>query len=71
MLQPKDSDWLNDYKNKTYIHAVYKKATSDLETHTLKVRKWKELFYANGNQKKVRAATLLADTILFNKNYKR
>ena len=33
MLQPKDTDWLNRYKNKTHIYAVYKKPTSDLETH--------------------------------------
>ena len=29
MLQPKDTDWLNGYKNKTYIYAVYKRPTSD------------------------------------------
>ena len=33
MLQPKDTDWLNEYKNKTHIYAVYKKPTSDLKTH--------------------------------------
>ena len=33
MLQPKDTDWLNGYKNKTHIHAVYKKPTSELKTH--------------------------------------
>ena len=31
MLQPKDTDWLNAYKNKTHIYAVYKKPTSDLK----------------------------------------
>ena len=34
MLQPKDTDWLNGYKNKTHIYAVYKRPTSDLGTHT-------------------------------------
>ena len=34
MLQPKDTDWLNGYKNKTHLYAVYKKPTSDLKTHT-------------------------------------
>ena len=29
----KDTDWLNEYKNKTHIYAVYKKPTSDLKTH--------------------------------------
>ena len=33
MLQAKDTDWLNGYKNKTHIYAVYKKPTSDLQTH--------------------------------------
>ena len=32
MLQPKDIDWLNGYKNKTYIYTVYKRPTSDLGT---------------------------------------
>ena len=33
MLQPKDTDWLNGYENKTHIYAVYKKPTSVLKTH--------------------------------------
>jgi len=33
MLQPKDTNWLNGYKNKTHIYVVYKKPTSDLKTH--------------------------------------
>ena len=33
MLQPKDMDWLSEYKNKTYIYAVYKKPTLDLKMH--------------------------------------
>ena len=34
MLQTKDIDWMNGYKNKTHIYAVYKRPTSDLGTHT-------------------------------------
>ena len=30
----KDTDWLNGYKDKTHINAVYKRPTSDLRTHT-------------------------------------
>ena len=33
MLQPKDTDWLNGYKNKMHIFAAYKKPTSDLRTY--------------------------------------
>ena len=34
MLQAKDTDWLNGYKNKAHIFTVYKKPISDLKTHT-------------------------------------
>ena len=34
MLQSKDTEWLNGYKNKTHIYAAYKRFTSDLKTHT-------------------------------------
>ena len=34
MLQPKYTDWLNGYKNKTHIYAVYERPTSNLGTHT-------------------------------------
>ena len=34
MLQPKDKDWMNGYKNKTPIYAVYKRPTSNLGTLT-------------------------------------
>ena len=34
MLPPKDTDWLNGYKNKTHIYVVYKRPTSVLGTHT-------------------------------------
>ena len=33
-LQSKDTDWLNGYRNKTRIYALYKRPTSDLGTHT-------------------------------------
>ena len=47
MLQPKDTDWLNGYKNKTHIYAVYKRPTSPRDTYRLKVRGWKKIFHAN------------------------
>ena len=40
MLQPRDTDRLNEYKNKTHMYAVYKKPTSDLKTHI--DWKWKD-----------------------------
>ena len=34
MLQPENIEWMNGYKNKTHIYAVYKRPTSDPGTHT-------------------------------------
>ena len=68
MLQPKDVDWLNGYRKKTHIYAVYKRPTSDLGTHRLKVRwkvGWKKIFHAKGNQKKAGVAILISDKIDF------
>ena len=33
MLQPKDKEWLNGYKNKTPIYAVSKRPTPNKGTH--------------------------------------
>ena len=33
MLQPKDTNWLNGYKNMTHIYAVKQKPPSDAKTH--------------------------------------
>ena len=63
MFQPKDTDWLNGYKNKTHIYAVYKKPTSDLKKHRLKVRGWKNILHVNGKQKKVGVAIFISDKI--------
>ena len=65
MAQPKDINWLNGYKNKTHIYAVYKRPTSDLGTYRLKVRRWKKVFHANGNQTKAGVAILVSDKIDF------
>ena len=63
MLQPKDTDWLNGCKNKIHIYAVFKKLTSDLKTHIDKVRGWKNIFHANGKQKKAGVAIFISDKI--------
>ena len=60
MLQPKDTDWLNGYKNKTHMYAVYKKPK---DTYRLKVRGWKNILHANGKQKKAGVAILTSDKI--------
>ena len=66
MLQPKDTGSLNGNKNKTHLYAVYKRPTSDpRDTYRLKVRGWKKIFHANGNQKKAGVAILISDKIDF------
>ena len=62
MLQQKGKGSLNGYKN-THIYAAYERPTSDLDTYRLKVRGWKKIFHANGNQKKARVAILVSDRI--------
>ena len=71
MLQTKDIDWLNKYKNKTCIYAVYKRPTSDLGTYRLKVKGWKKVFHVNGNQKKAEVEILISDKVDFKDSYKR
>ena len=68
MSQPKDTDWLNEYKNKICIWAVYKRSISDLETHA--DWKWGEgkKVFPNGNQKKAGVAILTEDKIEFKIN---
>ena len=56
---------LNAYKNKTPIYAIYRRPTSNLGTHTLKVRGWKKIFHANGDQRKAGLAILISDKIDF------
>ena len=63
MFQQKDTDWLNGYKNKTHIYAVYRKPTSDLKAHRLKVRGWKNIFHAKEKQRKAGVAILISDKI--------
>ena len=65
MLQPKDTDWLNGYKNKTHIYAIYMCWTHfrPKDTYRLKVKGWKNIFHAIGKQKKAGVAILISDKI--------
>ena len=65
MPQPKDKDWLNEYKNKTPIYAVYETHLKPRDTYTLKVKGWKKIFHANGDQKKAEVIILISDKIDF------
>ena len=60
MPQPKDTDWLNGYKNMIHIYAVFKVSTSVLGTHiNWKCEDRKKIFHADRNQKKGRVAILI------------
>ena len=56
MLQPKDTHWLN-------ICCLQETNYRLEDTYRLKVRGWKNIFYANGNQKKAVVAILISDKI--------
>ena len=51
----------------TKTRPIYMLSTSDYfrprDTYRLKVRGWKKIFHANGNQKKVGVAILISDKI--------
>ena len=53
MLQTKDTGWLNGYKNKTHIYVVLQETHfRPKDIYRLKVWGWKNIFQANGKQKK-------------------
>ena len=64
MLQPKDTDWLNGYKNKDpYICCLQETHFRPKDIYRLKVRGWKNISHANGKQKKAEVAILIPDKI--------
>ena len=73
MLQPKETDWLNGYKNKTLFCFCCLQEThfEPQDTYRLKVRGWKNIFHANGKQRKGGVAILIADKIYLKEDYKR
>ena len=67
MCQPKETGSLNGYKNKTHIYICCLQETHfrPRDTYRLKVREWKKIFHANGNQKKAGVAILISDKLEF------
>ena len=53
-----NKDWLNGY-NKTPICCLQEIHLKN--TYRLKVKGWKKIFHANGDQKKAEAAILISD----------
>ena len=51
----------------THTYAAYKRPTSKEDLHRLKVKGWKQIFQANGQEIKAGVATLISDKIDFKK----
>ena len=64
MPQPKDKDWLNGYKNKIHMLSTESHLKARY-TYRLKVKGWKKVFHANGDQKKAGVVILISDKIDF------
>ena len=65
MLQPKDIDWLNGYKSKP-VYMLYTRDTLQTQEHIqTESEGWKNIFHANGSQKKAGVAILISDKIDF------
>ena len=66
MPQPKDKDWLNGYKKTDpYICCLQETHLKTRDTYRLKVKGWKKIFHAKGDQKKAGVAILTSDKIDF------
>ena len=57
------SEWIQ--KQDPYICCLQETHFRPRDTYRLKVRGWKKIFHANGNQKKARVAILISDKIDF------
>ena len=56
-------EWIQ--KQDPYICCLQETHFRPRDTYTLKVRIWKKIFHANGNQKKARVTILISDKIDF------
>ena len=54
-----------DTKTRPYICCLQETHLKTRDTYRLKVKGWKKIFYANGDQKKVGVAILISDKIDF------
>ena len=66
MPQPKDKDWLNGLrKQDPYICCLPETHLKTRDTYRLKVKGWKKIFHANGEQEKAKVAILRTDKLDF------
>ena len=69
--QPKDKDWLNAYKNKTPLYAIYKRPTSKQGHKQTESKRQEKILHANGEQKKAGVAIFMSDKIDWNKGHEK
>ena len=69
MCQPKDrlDEWIQ--KQDPYICCLQENHFRPKDTYRLKVKGWKNIFHANGKQKKAGVAILISDKIDLKINY--
>ena len=58
------AEWIKKKKD-PYICCLQETHFRHRDTYRLKVRRWKKIFHANGNQKKAGVAILMSDNIDF------
>ena len=65
MSQPRQrlAEWIK--KQDPYIHCLQETHRKPRDTYRLKVKGWKKLFHANGDEKKAGVAILISDKIDF------
>ena len=63
------TEWIQ--KQDPYIRCLQETHFRPRDTYRLKVRGWKKIFHANGNQKKAGVPILILDKIDFKECYKR
>ena len=63
------AEWIQ--KQDPYICCLHKTHSRPQDTYKLKVRGWKNIFHANGKQKKTGVAILISDKIDLKEDYKR
>ena len=71
MLQAKDTDVKWTQKQDPYICCLQETHFRPKDTYRLEVRGWKNIFHANGKQKKAGVAILISDKIEHKDYYKR
>ena len=66
MAQSKDKNWLNGFKKRPlYILSTGETHLKTRDIYRLKVKGWKKIFHASGDQKKARVEILISDKIDF------